>query len=131
MSGQQATKRTMVENGRADYAFRAVQKRSKGPGAGNYKSYVKKLPSLIQVNGLGQTLAFCMQKKKEYKEIYDDLCGWISQTHPELVSTDGIFVQQIIQLDSKNYRDVTREILALLNWMRKFADGMIEKENGD
>jgi len=39
---------------------------------------------------------------------------------------------KIIHLKSPEYRAVTNEVLALFNWLKRFADGMIEgeEENG-
>ena len=51
--------RVTIENGRAAYAYNAVDEFiQKHPDKKeNYRSYIKRLPSIIQTNGLGQALA--------------------------------------------------------------------------
>lgn len=124
--------RVGIENGRAAFAFEAVKKVKEDKRIGkfeNYRSYVKKMPSLIQVNGLGQALAFCYQKEKEYEAIYQALHEWFQEKYPHAFQGDKKeFVQVVINLPSAEYRLWTMEALALLNWMRKFVDGMA-KEN--
>lgn len=64
---KKTVQRVGIENGRAAFAFQEV-KRAKEQLRENfetYRSYVKKMPSLIQVNGLGQTLAFYFQKRNK------------------------------------------------------------------
>lgn len=119
-----------IENGRATYAFSVVAEAVQNKKVNNkeYRSYVKKLPSLIQVNGLGQALAFCYQKQKEYRVIYDQIFKWLKQSHPQyFTDPEKEFVYTVVSLNSRDYRLLTMETLALLNWMRKFADGMINE----
>lgn len=131
MSTGDATIRLGIENGRAKYAFEEVEKFVKqGEGTNAYRSYVKKLPSMIQVNGLGQTLAFCYAKGDQYKEIYKQIEGWIRYKRPELLkrySDDPPkeFIHIVVSMNSNDYRMISNEVLALLDWMRRFADGMI------
>lgn len=122
------TTRVGIENGRAIFAFEAVKKAKEG-GVKDfkaYRSYVKKMPSLIQVNGFGQALAFCFQKGKEYDAIYSTLRDWLKEKYKDKFK-DKEFVEVVISLSSAEYRAWTMEALALLNWMRKFADGMAKQ----
>ncbi|WNS77426.1 type III-B CRISPR module-associated protein Cmr5 [Bacillus sp. DTU_2020_1000418_1_SI_GHA_SEK_038] len=122
--------RTGIENGRAAYAFGEVKRIVESGNHNNkkYRSYVKKIPSLIQVNGLGQTLAFCFQKKKEYLAIYQQIHRWLKETHGEyFIDESKELVEVVVSLKSSEYRMLTMETIALLNWMRKFADGMINE----
>lgn len=123
--------RVKIENGRADYAYNIVentiQKNSPEKNS-EYRSYIKKLPSIIQVNGLGQALAYYFSKKGEYKRIYDQIYGWLKINNKEYFPNENEeFVKAVINMDSKEYRVITMEVLALLNWMRRFVDGMVKK----
>ncbi|MMZ63744.1 CRISPR-associated protein [compost metagenome] len=40
-----------------------------------------------------------------------------------MLDTNKELVEAIVELNSEEYRRVTVEVLALLNWMRKFATG--------
>jgi CRISPR-associated protein Cmr5 len=122
-----AVERVGIENGRASFAFESVKNAFEDNQVNfeSYRSYVKKMPSLIQVNGLGQALAFCYQKKKEYRVIYDQLHTWIKERYKQYFQEHNKeFVEVVIGLKSADYRVLTMEVLELLNWMRKFADGM-------
>jgi CRISPR-associated protein Cmr5 len=129
--------RVGIENGRAAYAFQKindyVQKNiniNNEKGLKEYRSYLKKLPAMIQVNGLGQTLAFCFAKGGQYQVIYDQLEGWIRQQQSTLIKQYDNkpakkFVELVVMMDSRDYRIITNEVIAVLDWMRRFADGLI------
>jgi len=92
--------------------------------ADDYKSYVKKIPMMILNNGLGATFAFIYSKKKEgnaYKLIYNQIQEWLKANKD--------LVEWIINQESQEYRATTNEVLALFNWLKRFADGMIEKKD--
>jgi CRISPR-associated protein Cmr5 len=118
-----------------------------------YKSYIRKLPAMILSNGLGQVLAFVLSKRQKdknkkkagskenpknaYDLIYGQLKAYLlsdsairisSENKEELKNKD--LVEWIISLDSTEYRYITQEILAFLNWLRKFAEGLIEADEG-
>ena len=113
-----------------------------------YKSYVKKIPMMILNNGLGATFAFIYSKQKSYdakknkrageKEnpknaydlIYKQVDNWLQQSYISK-SKKRELVEWIISQNSSEYRATTNEVLTLFNWLKRFADGMIEdKDNG-
>lgn len=118
-----------IESGRAAYAYKEVEKHmTKYPqDAAEYAAYLKKIPSMIQVNGLGQALAFCFSKNK-YRPIYDQIESWMKEEPLNRLGAyeNGTMIEKIISLDSASYRAVTREVLALLSWMVRFAEGLKE-----
>lgn len=117
-----------IENGRAEYAYSCVKQVGQDK---KYKSYVKKLPAYIQTNGLAATLAFIDGKKeKAYKKLYEHIGDWLKQDQKKLISLEEgkELVRAIVEVDSHTYRAVTNEVLALVNWLRRFADGLIEGE---
>lgn len=120
----------MIEQGRAAFAYRkAKEGLSKSKDKDMYVSYVKKIPMLIKANGLGQTLAFMKAKGKEYKDIYDQIDEWLCQDQNAHLLADASgddLTEKIISMDSSVYRQVTTEILAFLNWLRRFAEGIVK-----
>ena len=46
------------------------------------------------------------------------------------VPKDKELVEWIIYQESPEYRATTNEVLALFGWLKRFADGMIEGEEG-
>ena len=103
-----------------------------------YKPYVIKTPTLIQTNGLGNTLAFYKSKfgvKKEeelspdgraYKLIYDHLNGWFK----EYFKKDEDILKWIISQNTSSIEvfQLTKEIITLLNWMKRFAEAELKGE---
>lgn len=152
---------TKLERGRAEFAYDCATE-GKEIIAGTeiageyykddkYKSYVKKIPSMILSNGLGQTLAFIAAKRKKEKRdkdkvirpgdknnpknaydlIYKQISDYIRNdvtARIEIPPDNSELVKWVISLDSYNYRYVTEEILAFLNWLKRFAEGIIETE---
>ena len=90
-----------------------------------YKSYVKKIPSLIQTNGLAATFAFMYSKKGTYEVIYKQVEKWLKERDFDI---NGEFIKWIITQNSPEYRRVTNEVMGIFVWLRRFAEGMIEKD---
>jgi len=120
-----------IEDGRAHHAFEAAQAaEEEGSVAGDYQSYAKDLPMRIKTNGLGAALAFIKAKDaRAYDLLYQDIGDWLT-TNERAYLLDGAegddLVEQIVSLDSTAYRAVTREVLAYLSWLRRFAEGLID-----
>lgn len=128
-----STTRQTLEQGRAAFAF---ERATEGYNfhRTEYAPAVKKVPMMIKTNGLGATLAFMFSKQKTMGTILKDIDAWVN--HPKNMKTREIYerakgnslVQKVTELDSYEYRILTIEVLAFLNWLRRFAEG-IDKEN--
>jgi CRISPR-associated protein Cmr5 len=134
------TNRQFLSQGRANAAFERVKEfvdanRDKnGNVLDEYKSYSKKVPMMIKTNGLGPALAFIKAKAKNdgsaYGRIYMDLTHcFISSAIPIISLTDkDDLLEKVLQLDDAGvYRAATNEILAFMNWHRRFTEAMINK----
>jgi len=124
-----------LEKQRAEFAYDKVEEFVSENGKNSkkskeYKSYVKKIPSLIQTNGLAATFAFMYSKKGTYDVIYRQVEEWLKNER-EIKKDKEELVRWVINLSSSEYRRVTNEVMGLFVWLRRFAEGMIEKdENG-
>ncbi|MEN3045276.1 MAG: type III-B CRISPR module-associated protein Cmr5 [Candidatus Hydrothermales bacterium] len=128
---------TKLERGRAEFAYECVksainsldEKRKK-----EYRSYVRRILHMILSNGLGQTLAFVYAKKESgnaYDLIYKQFTDYLKSASTARITmphSQKELIEWVISLDSYQYRYVTEELLAFLNWLKKFAEGMIEAE---
>jgi len=116
-----------LEKNRSQFAYGCVVEANKDDNIKkDYKSYVKKVPMMILNNGLGATFAFIYSKKKDgnaYELIYKQTTEWLK--------SDKNLVEWIINQESQEYRATTNEVLALFNWLKRFADGMIEDKIDD
>lgn len=137
-----ADPRHKVEQGRAHRALAFVQE-SVGEGdevASRYRVYVKNLPMLIKTNGLGSALAFVKAKAQDsppegtaYDLLYDHVERWLQseQKRHLLASAEADaddLVEQLVSMESSSYRAVTMEVMNLLNWLRRLADGIIKAD---
>jgi CRISPR-associated protein Cmr5 len=126
-----------VELGKREGYFKAT----------NYKSYVKKAPMWIKTNGIGAAFAFILSKKAKEKDgkppgseknpknaydlLYEQTMAWLRSEGKEYLlgeKRDKDLVAALVELPSHEYRAVTVEVLALLNWLRRFAEGLIEAD---
>ncbi|MDZ4709990.1 MAG: type III-B CRISPR module-associated protein Cmr5 [Saprospiraceae bacterium] len=129
-----------LEQARAKFAYDKAQVISKtgGKKAKEYKAYAKKLPMMIKSNGLGAALSFVFSKSKNKEGnktswglLYDDLNSWLRQEHKKWLlgeTPSDDLSEAAINLNSPDYRALCIEILAFLNWLRRFAEGLIEGE---
>lgn len=126
-----------LEQGRAKFAYEKVLEGNKIKKRKEYKAYVRKIPTLVKTNGLGETFAFVKAKKVKKAEeidkaayayylIYDQTSQWLKEK--ELLKPDMDLVEWIISLNSPTYRAVTNEVLSLFKWLSRFSEGLIEGE---
>lgn len=105
-----------------------------------YKTLVKRMPTLIQKNGYISTLAFCYSKgRKEHAEVLENIIDWnyendkiknlvFGTNNKKLKYSYDKYIEKIVALDQKSYRIISREMMILFGWIKRFADGMIEDE---
>jgi CRISPR-associated protein Cmr5 len=118
-----------LEQERAKHAWDCVQEVKDKPFAGDYRTIAVKVPSLIVTNGLGQTLAFLKAKGKgepgnEHEVLYRHLADWVGRK----VNADGDLLNWLVNTaTSQQYRLATMEALALLQWLKRFAEAELPK----
>lgn len=128
-----------IEQGRAKKAYEFAEQGAAMDKKKDYKSYVKKMPMLIKTNGLGSALAFAFakgskegipQQNKAWGKLYVQLEQWLKTDSKQLIEfDDNRLTHKLMESDSATYRAVTVEVLALLNWQRRFVDALIEGES--
>lgn len=126
--------RQKLEQGRADSAYiRVLGFKDANPGKSTldeYKSYSKKFPMMVKTNGLGSALAFIKSKrKKAYDRIYEDLTYWLKNDHKKIVDLSNVdLLKKVVSMDSSaQYRALTNEVLAFMNWHRRFTEALLDK----
>ena len=146
-----------LEKGRAEFAYKCANEGNKITQKNQinneyyeddkYTSYAKKMPTMILTNGLGQTLAFIVSKRQKVKDknqpgteknpknaydlIYKHLTDYLksdSTARKQMPKDKEDLLEWVISCDSSDYRYTTQELLAFLNWLKRFAEGMIEGE---
>lgn len=127
--------RSMLEQGRAAYAYEQVRDfMSSKPKtvSKEYRSYLKKMPAMVQMNGLGETLAFYYAKDETHRDIYFQVIRWLQRKYGKqlLGNNESEALHAILRMDSPDYRVMSMEVVALVNWMRRFADGFSKAGEG-
>jgi len=128
------TIKSKLENGRAEAAYTFVENAVKelSDKSKDYSSHIKKLATMLLINGLGQTVVFIKaksQKDKAYKIIYNQLQEYFKSDIVNIkINNNEDLVKWIISHNSSNYRQIAQETLSLFKWLKRFAEGMIEEE---
>ncbi|WP_197258084.1 type III-B CRISPR module-associated protein Cmr5 [Paenibacillus dendritiformis] len=127
-----------LENGRALFAYEKVSLAAKKKYAKEYRALIRALPTLIHTNGFGAAVGFLFSKsnKKDGKDadnhhraVYAALSQWlwrqgmIADRNPDLMKA-------ITEQSRDGYKRMTRETMSLVMWMKRFAEGMIEGDEG-
>lgn len=111
-----------LDRRRAEVAWQAIQEIAATDK--EYGSLAREMPTLIQVNGLAQTLAFLKAKNKtHHQNIFNHLSGWVCQQ----LGFQSDLLESVLGMDSQLYRRATAESLAFLQWLKRFAEAKIEK----
>ena len=118
-----------LEQKRAKHAWDCVQEVKSQPFASDYRSIAVKVPSLILTNGLGQTLAFLRAKGEgepgnEHEILYQHIEEWLQK---QLGINKNLLDWLVNTATSQQYRLATMEALALLQWLKRFAEAELPK----
>lgn len=135
------TQRSKLEQGRAAFAYKCAEEGKGLSKNKEYKSYVKKMPMLIKTNGLGSAIAFAFakgskngipEKSSAWGLIYDQIENWLLNDDKHLIRFEkNKLAQALTESNSAEYRATTIEVMAFLNWVKRFADALIEGEAQD
>jgi len=128
---QRTTRQRTLEQERAARAWECVAAVKGTSFASEYGQLVRETASLVQMHGLGQTLAFLMSKKQnevnEHLQLARDLSRWVSQRVLG-ESRDDLREWIVRQASVAEYRRATLEALAFLTWLKRFAEAELVKE---
>lgn len=124
-----------IAQARAKFAWECAIKQDK-----EYGSLVNKIPAYIKTNGLLNTLAFLYSKSKSdnrEEKLLKQICNWLTgQNLPSGVTAFPIIessklttgkndqekvLNYLMTTDAKDLIQCTTEVLALFNWLRRFA----------
>lgn len=110
-----------LQQERAKYALTQVEKAiADRVNQKEFKSYASSLPSMIQMNGLGQAAAFYRSHGHTHGQLYDLLSGWLCKANQPYAGANDL-LKGVIQGDMQTYRIAQAEALLLLDWVKKFA----------
>ena len=104
-----------------------------------YGSLARGVPSMIQINGLGPTLAFLLAKAKgeeakPHKQLYNHFSAWLSaNVMPGFRHDPADILNWIITQSAATYHMATAEALEYATWIKRFAEaeGLVSDDAGD
>lgn len=122
--------RRSIEQHRMKFAF---EQSRNAENAKKYEAYVQKIPAFIMTNGLGNTIAYvATQSDKNWKKVGKNICDWLLEVEnplkDKLATQKGdqdITIMDLLEVlkncNQNEYKSATIEMLALFNWLRRFA----------
>jgi CRISPR-associated protein Cmr5 len=128
------SRQRILEQQRAAFAWQCVQAVQRTDFASEYGQLAREAASLVQLHGLGQTLAFLVSKRPDkpgqvnaHLHLARDLSRWVGTqlTGQEL---DDLREWIVSQASVAEYRRATLEALAFLAWLKRFAEAELVKE---
>lgn len=126
-----------LEQKRAAFAWQKVQavKNMEGKTPAKVAMYLRRLPAMIMVNGLGQSLAFLLADAENHRDrpsyvTFDLLAEWLVDERKLFPQPRQHLFSQLVQGDRAQYQQAQEETWALLNWLKKLADAYLPSEGG-
>lgn len=107
-------------NERSLFAFKKVSEVD-SKSFQKYRSLVRSLPATILNNGYGLAMA-SLYSKSENQTLYNHIEVWLKGQHM-LSNKDKNLMNTIAESDKDTYRLLESETLALLEWLKRFAEG--------
>ena len=92
------------------------------------KSWIEKLPALIQTNGLGQALAFYKSRTnvKSAQEIYNTVGEWLKTQIYSESKNDDVLQWLTKEATPEQYRRAQAETQAYLRWLKQLAKAYLK-----
>lgn len=88
------------------------------------------VPNMILSNGIGQTFAFLLSKKKsKMGTVFDIMKDWLEQQMPAQfphVEDNIQFLKKFNSISQPKYLDAQHECLRLLEWLKRYARAFSE-----
>lgn len=93
-----------------------------------YGTLARQMPTYIQINGLGQSLAFLKAKNElHHQQVLQHITDWFCRRYQwDEESTD--LLKNLLDMSSQQYRLATSEALAFLQWLKRFAEAELGSE---
>ncbi|MGL6260381.1 type III-B CRISPR module-associated protein Cmr5 [Vibrio sp. WXL210] len=132
-----------AEQTRAKYALSVITELTSGPSAlsnsaqKELKAYVQALPAMVQINGLGQAIAFYRSRFQAgesskggvaYQKLYDLLSDWLCKGPLAVYPSHHDLLTALVSEDMHKYRMAQIELLAFLGWVQKFVLAFVAAE---
>ncbi len=113
-----------LDQQRAQYAWECAKSNAMVDG---YREMAKGAPAMIMGNGLMSALAFYQSRagsnQKPATLILSDILGWLAKRQI-VPNSFPVAMKAFFDSGSQDYMRATDETLAMLKWLRQFADAV-------
>lgn len=123
-----------LEQQRAARAWECVAAVKGTSYSSEYGQLAREVASLVQLHGLGQTLAFLVSKRPNkpgqvnaHLHLARDLSRWVGKQLTDQ-EPDDLREWIVCKASVAEYRRATLEALAFLAWLKRFAEAELVKE---
>ena len=114
----------------------ALEKLTTENGTVDHKlaQFIIGLPTMILTNGLAQTFAFILSKKKKeprYSQTFDMLKEWLQKDMADKfagVNSNLDFIKKFNEMSAKDYIAAQDECLRLVEWLKRYAKAFDQAE---
>lgn len=122
-----------LDQQRAQYAWERARQNSGASRVDGYREMVKGAPALVMGNGLMSTLAYFQSRtgstERAAHALLQDILGWLASRQGDGVPASFPAAMQRLFTDkAPDVMRATDETLAMLRWLRQFADAVAEAE---
>ena len=150
MKNQAKTNNTQANDRRTEHAFEAVKKivEKNENFQKEFRSAARSFPTMVHNNGLSAAIAFLKVKmvgevkdasgkqkeKNHYDSLYESLEGWLVEIGRVSIdkNEDGRkakdLLEAVVKMSRDRYRIVTEEVMIYSQWIKRFAEGMLSKD---
>jgi len=114
-----------LANKRAAFAYKEISKLNEQM-LQNYRSLVRSFSAMILNNGYGLAIAFLYSKKdgnNQHKFLYQHIEEWLKKQN-FLKDQSKDLMTNITESDNDYYRFLEAETLSLLEWLKRFTEGI-------
>jgi len=126
-----------LDQQRAAFAWEAVKRTQKVcKKFDDFKNLAKGAPALIMGNGLMSALAFYASRGTDAATALNEVInGWLAMrfvadaAFKPLPKTYSDVMERLLKAPSSFYMQTTDETLAMLKWLRQFADAISKEGN--
>ncbi len=88
-----------------------------------FKHFASGAPPMILQNGFGQALAFWLSKGEyKHEKMFAIVKNWLCANKFADGDSNTEFIRNISQMDHRKYLEAQKETLALLEWVKRYAN---------
>jgi CRISPR-associated protein Cmr5 len=115
---------TTIAQQRSAFALKKVQ----SANADKFDKLVAGLPAMILQNGFGQSMAFLLAKGKDHHhQAFDIVREWLVNRKLLSANRGDQFMSELSSLPQEKYLRAQEEALAVLEWVKRYANAGLFK----